>query len=116
MGRYLQRIGVAPTKANVAELKKRMPIQPSSVRATFKSRGGFSDEVNVKLPKMRSNVRSGIDPVKRALEVLGTSYLETYEDIDGSAGKTALRRGGTLYLSPTGTTKTAAEQVYGCDD
>ena len=31
LARYLQRIGVAPTKVNVAELRKRMPIKRGNV-------------------------------------------------------------------------------------
>ena len=31
LARYLQRIGVAPTKVNVAELRKRMPIKRDNV-------------------------------------------------------------------------------------
>ena len=39
--------------------------------ATFKSRGGFNDEVNVRLPKVSTSVRSVVDPVKRASEASG---------------------------------------------
>ena len=56
------------SEANVAELRKRMPIQRKNVMATFKSKGGFNDEVNVRLPKMHIQARSVVDPVKRALE------------------------------------------------
>ena len=43
--------------------------------ATFKSRGGFNDEVNVRLPKVSTSVRSVVDPVKRASEASGRSFV-----------------------------------------
>lgn len=94
-----------------------MPIKRDMVSATFKSQGGFSDEVNVKLPKMRTNTRSEVDQVSRAMEVLGTSYLESYDDIDGSVGKNAVRtRQGNLVKASTSNTKSAADIVYGSSD
>ena len=101
-------------KANIAELRKRMPIQRTNVNATFKSKGGFNDEVNVQLPKMRSRARSVVDPLKRASEVLSTSYLETYENLEGTAGKTAIRTAGGRLVKPgKRTNNLAVEQVYG---
>lgn len=96
-----------------------MPIQRDNVTATFKSRGGFSDEVNVRLPELRSGLRarSVVDPVRRASEVLGTSYLEAYQHVEGSAGKTSVRtRGGQLAQPPKNDQKSAVERVFGSGD
>lgn len=104
----------------MAALHRRMPIQRGNVTATFKSRGGFSDEVSVRLPELSTgpSARGVVDPVRRASEVLGTSYLDAHIHAEGTAGRTSVRtRGGQLVHPPEDNQKTSAvERVFGSGD
>ena len=50
--RYLARLKVAATKANIEAFRKQMPLSKGDVSASYKLRGALEDEVIVKIPEM----------------------------------------------------------------
>ncbi len=52
--RYLESLGVTPSRANVLKIKKEIPLRHIKLTAAFKSRGGLEDMFYVQNVEVRA--------------------------------------------------------------
>eukprot|EP00873_Tetraselmis_striata_P017166 jgi/Tetstr1/437430/TSEL_026111.t1 len=91
--KYLERIGAAPTKANMEYVRKQAPLARENVKAKLKVKGHFQDEVALTAPEVQPEFVMPTGVPSQAMVLMG--MMNNVEGVPEGEDEAVLREWGT---------------------